>query len=631
MSNIKKLSEDLIKKIAAGEVIERPASVVKELVENSIDALSTKIEIEVGRGGKFIKVSDNGTGINPVDIPLLFTRHATSKLKTFNDLFCIASLGFRGEALASISAVSKITCRSKHVDKDYGFEIKFIDGKCEKKTSAISIGTVFEVEDLFYNIPAREKFLKSETTEVNHIFDVVIACALSHSKISFKLSKDGNTLIQTSGSNNLKQVIAELLGEDLQNNLISISSKNNFLSISGFVSSLDIYRNDRKSIFIFVSSRPVKCHIVSKAIFSALENLLPAGKYPVVILNLDFKPGFVDINVHPAKKEVRYTNPTDVYNLVLHTIQEAISGYYKQRAPSPVPVEARSRPPIEQKRISDTYSEAAFDLYKKDETNDIKCSVETPFMASSQEINLFSTGNLNCEIIYSNKPTANITKIGNKSIFEVGTIFDNDVQIVFSGEITGDENYSKAFFNMLFELSEEVYKSWSGKKNPIQKQLVGADQCVCPPDADFFEDESKEKGRKKPSNEILYKVWERDNWTCVYCGKQLLDPEVVKEAMPKAKDAFITYINKEGNEVTTHVLREHTASYDHYLPASKLPQFNFDQENLFACCFGCNRKKSDSMELKTWKPERKNSWNKPLEIAGVWFESARFFKETSIV
>ena len=615
MGYIKQLSEDLIKKIAAGEVIERPASVVKELVENSIDAGATKIEIEVDRGGKYIKVADNGMGIEPDDIDLLFARHATSKIKNFDDLWSIDTLGFRGEALASISAVSKAICRSKHINQEYGFEIKPIDGKINKKNFAISIGTVFEIDDLFYNVPARQKFLKSETTEYGHIRDVIIPLALSHPKISFTLKNNRTIALKSTGSNERQQTIVELLGDDLQNKLISVSGKNNFLTFEGFVSTLEVFRSDRKSLFILINNRPIKCQIISKAVLSAFEGLLPSGKFPVVVLNLTFKPRFVDINVHPSKKEVRYTQPNDVYNLILHSIQDTVSKYYKKQYEEKSVYSLKDRvndTPPPTPHLSPLISEAAFEFYTPETKQETKTE-------QTIEYNVFSVPNLKCKIIYSDKPTANMTKIGNKTIFEVGSIFNDNLQIVFSGEIIGDQDYQKDFFNSLASLSNLIYKSYTNDKAVIQKKIINKD---------LKDENTKETNRKKPSESILYKVWERDNWTCVYCGKQLLDPSIVKEMISKAQNGFVTYISERGEKITNHILREHIATYDHYLPVSKLPQFNFDEENLYASCVGCNTKKSDSMGHEAWKPNRQNNWKKPLEVCGLSFSGPKEFNKT---
>ncbi|OGI18308.1 MAG: hypothetical protein A3B68_04540 [Candidatus Melainabacteria bacterium RIFCSPHIGHO2_02_FULL_34_12] len=629
MGYIKQLSDNLIKQIAAGEVIERPASVVKELVENSIDAGATKIEIEIERSGRYIKVSDNGMGIDPDDINLLFARHATSKIKRFEDLWNINSLGFRGEALASISAVSKIKCKSKHINQEYGFEITYEDTKLTKKTSSVSIGTVFEVNDLFYNLPARQKFLKSESTESGHILDIILSEAISRPKIAFKLQNNKNIQLQTTGSGNLKEVIAEVLGNDLRDKLISVSAKNDFLTLEGFISALEIYRSDRKSNLIFINGRPVKCPIILKAINSAFEGLLPASKYPVVVLNLKFQSKFVDVNVHPAKKEVRYTHPNDVYSLILKSIQESVSNHYKEiyKEKSDYNLEKLEKlvqSPKTSSNVNPGISQAAFDFYNPVSTSDSQeVIIHKDQKTKLVESIAFSVNNLKCKLIYSDIPIANMTKIGNKTIFEVGSLFDDNLQVVFSGEIIGNEDFQRDFFNSISDLARNIYDSYVSSMPLIQNKIITNtniedENCIANP---------SNLKRKKLPKQLLYEVWERDNWTCVYCGKQLLDPLSVKTAIQFASSAFTKYINEEGKEVTNHLLQEHSASYDHYLPVSKLPQFNFESENLFACCFGCNRKKLNSMELNTWLPERRNNWNKPLEIAGLSFSSPLKFEQ----
>lgn len=638
MGFIKKLSEDLVRKIAAGEVIERPASVVKELVENSIDARATRIEIEIGSNGKNIKVSDNGNGIDAGDIPLLFERYATSKIKTFEDLWEIETLGFRGEALASISAVSKIKCLSKHKNNEHGFELVFVDGKVNKKTAAISQGTIIEVSDLFFNVPARQKFLKSTKTELGHICDVITSEALSHPEISFKLFSSGKIILETTGSGDLQQVICELLGEDLRDNVIKVSSSNQFLSINGYLSSLEVYRRDRKSVFIFINKRPVKCQILSKAIISAYEGLLPSGNFPIVVLDLKFKPKFVDVNVHPTKKEVRYSSPNEVYNFVLGTLQGFISSHYKKKyeeksvynfpdgrgTPRRAPTQGDFGSYKQNQIQTELYSKAAFDLYR-----DVESKPEaTESFAVVTSSSLFSVSNLKCKIVYSSHPIANMTKAGNKVLFETGLIFEKDLQVVFSGEIVGDDSYNKQFFNFLAELGQGIYECYLKKREGIEIQKTVAS-------GEYNEEEAiKKEGRKKPPEKLLYEVWERDFWTCVYCGKKLLDPKLIKKAIGCSENSFIDYINKQGDKVTVHVLEDHLASYDHYYPASKLPQFNFERDNLFACCLECNREKSDSMDVRSWCPNRQNNWDKPLEIAGLVFKSPEEFyvvqKSTSL-
>lgn len=643
MGVIQQLSEDLIKKIAAGEVIERPASVVKELVENSIDAGSTKIEIEVKRAGKYLKISDDGKGIKSEDIPLLFKRHATSKLKSFDDLWDLNTLGFRGEALASISSVSKVTCRSKNIDEEVGFELKLVDEKIDKKSDSIPKGTVFEIDDLFYNIPARQKFLKTGSTEVGHIQDAILSEALSHPEIAFKLINNNSVVLETSGSGDLQMAIVEVLGNDLKKNLIEVSSKNSSLSLSGFISALEITRSNKKNIFTFINSRPIKCPILIKAIQSSYDGLLPPGKFPVVLLNLSFKPKLVDVNVHPTKKEVRYTNSSEVYNLVLHTLQESVSNHYKKsykeksvyKLPTQEPKistpekeftgqnSGHSTNDFIKERPTESYTQAAFDLYEPIQDSGFSGQESEPKdLDSFEEVSeskssICKINNLSFAITYMTSPVANMKKIGNKTLFEVGQIYDENVQVIASGEIIGDERYQRTFFNNLSELSSFFYKAYAGSEEIIQKKVISQDE--------ESELPTKKNNRKKPSEKNLYEIWDRDNWTCVYCAKQLIDPKIENDAIKVSEKAFATYINKKGEEVTKHIINEHIATYDHYLPASKLPQFNNEKENLFASCQECNRKKSDSLNLESWKPERKNSWNETLTIAGVEFDTPRGF------
>ena len=451
---------------------------------------------------------------------------------------------------------------------------------------------------------------------------MVLSHALSHPEVSFKLINNKNTVLETSGSSELQQVIIELLGSDLKSKLINIIGKNNFLSVHGYVSSLEILRSDRKSILIFINKRPVKCQVISKAIQNAFEGLLPGGKYPVIVLNLNFKPGFVDVNVHPSKKEVRYTSSNEVYNLIFGILQEGISKHYKEKYKEnsvySLPDLKENNNEIEQPRlirINPDYSQAAIDFYKEAEPTPKENLSNNHEYSCSSDLNLFSVSNLRCRIIFSDKLIANMIKTGIKTVFEIGSIFEDSFQVVFSGEITGDERSQSSFFNNLSELGRKIYLDYSKDKAVIQNKIVS-------PGFEDKEDKSNNQ-RNKPEDKILYNVWERDNWTCVYCGKQLLDPKTVKTAIPHSHNAFSNYINNQGETVTVHVLKEHSASYDHFLPASKFPQFNYDAENLFACCFECNRKKSDSMGLNAWKPDRQNNWNSPLILAGLYFKNPR--------
>ena len=344
MARIKQLSKHLINQIAAGEVIERPASVVKELVENSVDAGATKISIEINNDCRDIRVADNGSGIHPDDIMLAFSKHATSKIATDEDLFDIHTLGFRGEALSSIISISKLTCTTRTADFDTGTRVKCENSEVKQAETGCAIGTIMDIKDLFYNIPARLKFLKSSNTEFSYIQELVQSIALAHPECSFELKKFGKTVLKTSGQNNLLQTIKEVYSSDVISNLKEVlkTDQLSHLKISGYVSTPDYTRSSKKSYHIYINSRTVKCPIFQKAIDTAYKNLIASGKYPFVVLNLEIPPSDVDVNVHPTKKEVRYKNTNQIFNFIYTSIQAGLSNYterqnYSYTAPTQQP------------------------------------------------------------------------------------------------------------------------------------------------------------------------------------------------------------------------------------------------------------------------------------------------------
>ena len=344
MARIKQLSKHLINQIAAGEVIERPASVVKELVENSVDAGATKISIEINNDCRDIRVADNGSGIHPDDIMLAFSKHATSKIATDEDLFDIHTLGFRGEALSSIISISKLTCTTRTANFDTGTKVKCENSEVKQTETGCAIGTIMDIKDLFYNIPARLKFLKSSNTEFSYIQELVQSIALAHPECSFELKKFGKTVLKTSGQNNLLQTIKEVYSSDVISNLKEVlkTDQLSHLKISGYVSTPDYTRSSKKSYHIYINSRTVKCPIFQKAIDTAYKNLIASGKYPFVVLNLEIPPSDVDVNVHPTKKEVRYKNTNQIFNFIYTSIQAGLSNYterqnYSYTAPTQQP------------------------------------------------------------------------------------------------------------------------------------------------------------------------------------------------------------------------------------------------------------------------------------------------------
>lgn len=333
MARIKQLSKHLINQIAAGEVIERPASVVKELVENSIDAGSTKISIEINNDCRDIRVADNGSGIHPDDIMLAFSKHATSKIATDEDLFDIHTLGFRGEALSSIISISKLTCTTRTVDFETGTKVKCENSEVKQVETGCAVGTIMDIKDLFYNLPARLKFLKSSNTEFSYIQELIQSLALAHPECSLELKKNGKTVLKTTGQNNLLQTIKEVYSLDVISNLKEVLKTDNLsgLKISGYVSTPDYTRSSKKSYHIYINSRTVKCPVFQKAIDTAYKSLIANGKYPFVVLNLEIPPSDVDVNVHPTKKEVRYKNPNQVFNFIYTSIQAGLMNYVERQ------------------------------------------------------------------------------------------------------------------------------------------------------------------------------------------------------------------------------------------------------------------------------------------------------------
>ena len=327
MGKIVLLDDATINKIAAGEVVERPASVVKELVENSIDAGANNITIEIKNGGiSYIRVTDNGKGILQDDMEIAFERHATSKLRNANDLNEIKSMGFRGEALASIAAISKVSLVSKPQEQENGYKVVVEGGKIleQEETGATNV-TIITVENLFYNTPVRYKFLKKDFTESGYIEDAVARIALVHPEIAIKLVNTGKTIIQTSGNNDLQAVIYNIYGKDVAQNIINIDYEYEDLNIKGVVGKPVISRSNRSNQLFFVNKRYIKDKTLSGAADSAFKGFVTIGKHGFLVLDLIMDPKDVDVNVHPAKLEVRFQDENKIFKAVYHAIRDALS------------------------------------------------------------------------------------------------------------------------------------------------------------------------------------------------------------------------------------------------------------------------------------------------------------------
>lgn len=315
------LSEDLKNKISAGEVVERPFSVVKELVENSLDAGATKIKVELIEGGiKKIIVTDNGFGMTKDEIPMALKRHATSKIKATSDLFYITSLGFRGEALPSIASVSHFTITSSTNELD-GYRFEYSDGNLKScEPSPMTIGTKVEVEDLFYNTPARLKHLGSYTLELSHITAYLNKVALAFVNVAFTLMNNGKILIQTLGNGNLDEIVLTTYGQEVAKNMLNFEGQNDLYHIKGKTTNNLINRSNRHNMNIMVNGRIIKNLSLQYAITDAYKTILPSGRYPVTILEIECDPSLVDVNVHPSKLEIRFTDENNLKTLISRTI-----------------------------------------------------------------------------------------------------------------------------------------------------------------------------------------------------------------------------------------------------------------------------------------------------------------------
>ncbi|MFR2571038.1 MAG: DNA mismatch repair endonuclease MutL [Clostridia bacterium] len=326
MGNIVLLDDLTINKIAAGEVIERPASVIKEMVENSIDAGATNITVEIKNGGiSYIKVSDNGKGIAQDDLEIAFERHATSKIRSANDLDTVTSMGFRGEALASIAAIANVEMVSKTQEQDIGYRVVVEAGNVlEKEEAGCKTGTTITVRNLFFNTPVRYKFLKKDYTESGYIEDVVTRIALVNPNIAIKLINTGKTVIQTNGSGQIKNVIYSIYGKDIANGIMEVAYKYEDIKITGVVGKPEIARSNRTNQLFFVNKRYIKDKILRAATEQAYKGLIPIGKFGFVILNIDMSPAKVDVNVHPAKLEVRFEEENKIFQSIYHAIKDTL-------------------------------------------------------------------------------------------------------------------------------------------------------------------------------------------------------------------------------------------------------------------------------------------------------------------
>jgi DNA mismatch repair protein MutL len=411
MSIIHVLDEATINQIAAGEVVERPSAVIKELIENAVDAGSTAITAEIKEGGlSLIRITDNGGGIAKEDIPLAFQRHATSKIKTAEDLLSVTSLGFRGEALSSIAAVAQVELITKTQTSLNGYRF-IIEGGEEKSFEEIGCpgGTTILVRNIFYNTPARRKFLKSSVTEAGYISDLMERLMVSHPDISFKYIVNGQVKLQSSGNHSMKDILYHVYGRDISKELLPVDFDSENLNITGFIGKPLINRGNRNFENYFINGRYIKSNVITKAIEEAYRPFLMQHKYPFTSLYLKINPSFIDVNVHPQKLEVRLHNNEEIYSLIHNVIRDTLSG--KEMIPKVVltkqeelkqPTQALPEPFEANRRKSITYTEQVRRDTVRENPNYLN-----PYHNSTPEKSLQFLSTLSKELATESVPSAN--------------------------------------------------------------------------------------------------------------------------------------------------------------------------------------------------------------------------------
>lgn len=443
MGSIVLLDDATINKIAAGEVVDRPSSIVKELIENSIDAGATKVIIEIKNGGiSYIKITDNGCGFASDDVELAFERHATSKIRKEEDLLHIKSMGFRGEALASIAAISKVTLTSKNINESIGVRAIVEAGNIlSVEKCGTPQGTIIEVRDVFYNVPARYKFLKKDFTEAGYIEDVVTRIALANSKVSFKLISNGKIILSTLGKGKINDTIYDVFGRDIYNNLIDVDYEYESMRVTGVIGQPCISRSTRSQQFTYINSRYIKDKIISSAIDRACLQKYAIGKFAFVVLNLDINPKHVDVNVHPSKLEVKFDDEGAVFEAVYHSIKNALEQDAIKNSPFSI--------------IKNEVKEAN---YEKIPSNEEQIKVKYDSL----------TGDFNVKSIVTKEPEEKEEKIFKPYVAEENQ--ENIYKIAFNSSSNAEENI-QIDRNIAIEENLEEIKTEVGKIESVDNIL----------------------------------------------------------------------------------------------------------------------------------------------------------------
>jgi DNA mismatch repair protein MutL len=673
---IRVLSDLIANQIAAGEVVEGTLSVVKELVENSIDAGANSIAVELSKQLRCIKISDNGSGIPADELPLAFTRHATSKITEIEDLFSIESNGFRGEALASIASVSKVTCISKTKSETDATKF-YIDANREEISSVGSgVGTSIEVDELFYNTPARLKFMKSSLKEKQNIIDLIKGFSIFNPDISFELLIDGKTQFKVLKDQPFKVTARELFGRSAFEHLINFEYNTGAIKVSGYIAAPELNRSDKRYYFTAVNKRIIKCNTIRSAVDKVYKDLLPVKKYPIVIINLELPSSEVDVNVHPRKQEVKYLHANEVYRTLMTAISTNLSEYfYKCSEYKQLEIFNPVLADLEPHADSDLGGEERPSLFSEREYTPLSLSTpsisldqgrvaeRTSSRLTDQDSEISESDMVHQSLSDSNKVISLLTRFpsievnfieGDLSEYLEGISIDEAEESFKIFSASADQSFGFLVTGKLFPVDESIQALYLDSLEIFTKKLLEtksednllyAESNSLNELAIMLEGTSLDKqaatqllSKKKPATKLsrpsikpplgqLEEIWARDNYSCVYCAKALIHPKVVKQALLRAESESISWLNARNEKISEHLIEAHKASFDHHLPASKFAVLNLDSRNLFASCRECNQKKSASLASKTWTPRRVNSWanfsiNNPLELAGVKFISA---------
>jgi len=450
MGNIVLLDENTINKIAAGEVVDRPSSIVKELVENSIDANAKNITVEIKNGGiSYIKINDDGDGFRSDDVEIAFERHATSKIRQESDILKITSMGFRGEALASVAAISKVSLSTRHKDEDVGTKLVVEAGNIiSNERTASNKGTSIYIKDIFYNTPARFKFLKKDYTEAGYVEDVIIRIALSNPHISFKYINNGKTIISTSGDNKLESAIYTIFGKEIYSNILNVDYSYKDIIVTGAVGLPQISRSTRNNEFTYINTRFVKDKILKSSIEKAYTEKLGINKFPFAIINVKINTETIDVNVHPAKLEVKFENEKDVFEAVYFAVKNALE--INNREHSPFTIASKGEVQIEKQYVQafqynpiNTGSNEEI-IKANSNINDTQKEEENVFSNIDKNVNQF---NENMVVEYTTE-----TKIQPKEIY-----IKDEIQMYKSDEII--YNYIGQVFDtyIIIQIKDKMY------------------------------------------------------------------------------------------------------------------------------------------------------------------------------